>query len=389
MVAIIIINLFGVRGYGEFESAASMIKIIAVVGFIILGIIIDVGGQPGGEYLGARTWHDPGAFANGFQGFVSIFVTAAFAFAGTELVGLAAAETGNPRKEVPKACKQIFWRILIFYIVTLFLIGLIVPYTEPRLKSGASSYDARASPFVIAIENAGISTLPSIFNAVILISVLSVGNSAVFGASRTLCGLAQSGQAPKIFAYIDREGRPLPAVALSLIMGALAFLVYSGEDANNTVFNWLLALSGLSSIFSWGSINLAKIRFRRAWAKSGRDAKDLPWTSPVGVAGSYFGFGFNILVLIFQFIKAAWPIGYPSGDVGTRVSDFFQSYLAFPVVILCFLIYKVVKRTRYIRIDEIDLTTGRRDPMSRQELDREREELAARPLWKRVLSALC
>jgi len=388
LVAIIFINMFGVRGYGEFESAASIIKIIAVLGFIILSIIIDTGGAPDGVYRGARTWHDPGAFKNGFQGFVSIFVTAAFAFAGTELVGLAAAETGNPRKEVPKACKQIFWRILIFYIISLFMIGLIVPHTDERLTSGASSYDARASPFVIAIVDAKIRVLPSIFNAVILVSVLSVGNSAVYGASRTLCGLAQSGQAPAMFKYIDREGRPIPAVIVSLLMGCLAFVLYAGPNTNNTVFNWLLALSGLSSIFSWGSINLAHIRFRKAWARQGHTLDELPWASPTGIWGSYFGLIFNILVLVFQFVKAAWPIS-PSDTVALKVSDFFQSYLAFPVVMIFYIGYKIIKRTRVVKIDEIDLSTGRRDPLSRQELQRERDEEKAKPFYIRAWRALC
>ncbi|CEH15335.1 amino acid permease [Ceraceosorus bombacis] len=388
MIAIIIINLFGVRGYGEWEFFASSIKILAVLGFIILGAVITAGGAPDGRYRGGENWHNPGAFANGFQGFCSIFVTAAFAFAGTELVGLAAAETSNPRKEVPKACKQIFWRILVFYVVTLFLIGLIVPYTEPRLTSGATSYDARASPFVIAIEDAKIRGLPSVMNAVILISVLSVGNSAVFGASRTLCGLAQSGQAPKVFRYIDREGRPLPAVAVSLIFGALAFLVYAGEDANNTTFNWLLALSGLSSIFSWGSICLAHIRFRAAWARAGHTLEELPWTTPTGVYGSWFGFLFNILVLVFQAVKAAWPIS-PSDTPAGRASDFFQSYLAFPVVIVCYLVCKVVTKSRVIRIDEVDLSTGRRDPVPVQVLRAEREEAAAQPFYIKLYKFLC
>lgn len=133
LVALGIINFFGVKGYGEVEVVTSMIKIIAVIGFIITAIVIDVGGAPSGEYIGAAPWHNPGAFANGFKGFCSIFVTAAFAFAGTELVGLAAAETGNPRKEVPKASKQIFWRIIIFYVLSLFMVTLIVPYDREDL----------------------------------------------------------------------------------------------------------------------------------------------------------------------------------------------------------------------------------------------------------------
>lgn len=125
----------------------------------ILGIILNCGGGPQGHYIGGKYWHDPGAFNNGFKGLCNVFVTAAFAFAGTELVGLAAAETENPRKTIPTATKQVFWRILIFFIVSLIIVGLLVPYTDSRLVSGSSAADAHASPFVIAIEDAGTCSL--------------------------------------------------------------------------------------------------------------------------------------------------------------------------------------------------------------------------------------
>lgn len=136
--------------------------------------------------------HEPyHAFLNGFHGFCSVFVTAAFAYTGTELTGLAAAETVDPRKEIPKASNQVVWRIAIFYIVNLFLVGLIVPANSPLYSGEGSS--SRHSPFVIAIQLAGIKALPSIFNAVILISVMSVANSCTFGSTRTIQALAANG----------------------------------------------------------------------------------------------------------------------------------------------------------------------------------------------------
>lgn len=107
LLLIIGINLFGVKGYGEAEFVFAIIKVTAVVGFVILGIIINIGGGPDGGYIGTSVWHNPGAFHHGFKGLCSVFVTAAFAFAGTELVGLAAAETANPRKSLPTAIKQV------------------------------------------------------------------------------------------------------------------------------------------------------------------------------------------------------------------------------------------------------------------------------------------
>ena len=292
LVLIVSINLFGVKGYGEAEFVFSIVKIVAVAGFIILGVILNVGGGPEGSYIGGKYWHEPGAFNHGFRGLCSVFVTAAFAFAGTELVGLAAAETANPRKSLPTAVKQVFWRITLFYIVSLTLVGLLVPSNDKRLLGGTSSADATASPFVIAIKNAGITGLPSVMNVVIMIAVLSVGNSSIYGSSRTLAALAEQGMAPRILAYIDRKGRPLAGIAVSSVLGLLAFMAGSGRQTD--AFNWLLAVSGLSSIFTWGSICLAHIRFRKGWRMQGHTLDELAFRSQAGVVGSWLGFILNV-----------------------------------------------------------------------------------------------
>lgn len=302
LIIILLINFFGVRGYGEIEFLLSAIKVVAVIGFIILGIILIAGGGPNHRYIGGKYWRDPGAFANGFKGLCSVFVTAGFAFSGTELVGLAAAETDRPEEAIPRATKQVFWRVTLFYIVSLTIIGCLVSHTSTRLLNGSSSYDASAAPFVIAIEEAGIKVLPSIFNAVILCSVISVGNSSVYGASRTLCALAECGQAPKILTYIDRKGRPLSSIALSMLVGLIAYVNCAHVGAQ--VFNWLLALSGLSSFFTWASICGCHIMFRAAWKAQGHTLDELPFASPMGVLGSYIGLILNILCLVAQFYIA-------------------------------------------------------------------------------------
>lgn len=245
---IIVINMFGVRGYAEFEFFSSLVKLIGCVGFIIFAIVVDCGGTPmyigGGSsfpdpgpnnsnwhhgYLGAYFWHNPGAISEGFKGFASVFTVAALAYGGTELVGIAAAETKEPRKTLPRATKQVMFRVLLFYLVTLFLITLTVRSDDDRLV-GDSSYDPKTSPFVIAIQNTRVRALDHIFNAVIVISTLSVGNASVFGSSRTLHSLAENRLAPRIFLYVDREGRPVIALAVSLLVGLLGFLVYSSSE---------------------------------------------------------------------------------------------------------------------------------------------------------------
>lgn len=355
----------------------------------ILGIVLDCGGGPQGGYIGGKYWIDPGAFHNGFKGLCSVFVNAAFAFAGTELVGLASAETSNPRKSLPTAIKQVFWRIAIFYIISLLMVGLLVPYTDPMLLKGDSDADAQASPFVIAIQNAGISGLPSVMNVVIMVAVLSVGNASAYGSSRTLAALAEQGMAPRFLGYIDRKGRPIFSLLVSAAMGLLCFLAASDKQAQ--VFEWLLALSGLSSIFTWGSICLCHIRFRYAWKLQGHTLDELVYRSQPGIIGSWIGFVINCLVLIVQFWVAFAPVHYGSKSAGELVTNWFSTYLAAPVVILFYVCHKAVYRTPFwVKAKEIDLMTGRRDIGDISHLiAEERAEQASWSAWKKIYKLFC
>lgn len=365
LVILIIIQVFGVRGYGEVEFVLSCVKIAACTGFIILGIIINCGGVGNQGYLGAKYWHDPGAFNNGFNGFAGVFVVAAFAFGGTEMVGLAAAESANPAKSIPQATKQVFWRICFFYVVNLFILGLILPSNDDRLL-GASGANTKASPFVLAIQDAGIKVLPSIFNAVITISVISVANSCTFGSTRTMQALAERGMAPKILAYVDKAGRPIWCIVIQLAFGLLAFIGESGQSG--TVFNWLLALSGLGYFFVWGAICLTHIRFRYVWKAKGRSLDEIPYKPNFGVIGSYIGLFLNIVCLMATFYSAL----YPSSDATPDASVFFQSYLALPIVIALYIFWKVYSREwrMYIPVEDIDVDAGLREyvPEERDEL---------------------
>ena len=307
IILIIIINLFGALGYAEEEFFASTFKLTATVIFMIIAFVLVLGGGPAGgrydHYWGARLWYDPGAFANGFKGFCSVFVTAAFSFAGTELVGLAAAESKNPAKALPSAIKQVFWRVTIFYVLGLFFVGLLIDYHDPSLLSTSGYDDVHASPFVLVGKYAGLKGFDSFMNVTILVSVLSIGVSGVYGASRTVTAMAQQGYAPKIFTYIDKSGRPLPAVIATIAFGFLGYISVAANGA--VVFDWLLALSSLSTLFTWGSICLAHIRFRKAWLHNGHTLDEIPFHAVGGVYGSYLGLFICIIVLIAQVSHSA------------------------------------------------------------------------------------
>jgi len=383
-VFIIVINLFGTLGYAEEEFWSSCLKLAATVIFMIIALILVCGGGPSNglydEYWGARTWYDPGAFRNGFKGFCTVFVTAAFSFSGTELVGLAAAETANPLKSLPGAIRQVFWRVTLFYILGLTFVGLLVRSDDERLL-GATGGGSNTSPFVIAAKDAGLIGFDSFMNVVILVSVVSIGVSGIYGGSRTLTALADQGYAPKVFTYIDRSGRPLWSVIFILAWGVLCYMNLASTGV--TIFNWFVALSGLAALFTWGSICLAHIRFRKAWAYHGHTLDEIPFRAAGGVYGSWIGLAIIIIVLVAQFYTAVSPIGT---RVGTA-SDFFSAYLAVFVVASFWVAGYFWKREGWLRTAQMDVDTGRRE-LDWDLINKEREEIKSWPAWKRTLNRM-
>lgn len=384
-VVISSINLFGVKGYGEVEFVLSIIKVLAVIGFLILGICITCGvGDQG--YIGGKYWHNPGAFNHGFKGVCSVFISAAFSFGGIELVALAAAETENPRKALPKATKQVFWRVTIFYLLTSIVIGCLVPYTNTDLLDGEG---IAASPFVIAINQGGIKVVPHIMNAVIIVAVISVGNSSVYGASRTMASLAAQGLIPEVFGYIDRQGRPLVAIGITTLIGLLGFLVVNENEG--AVFTWFFSVCSLASFFIWGFINLTHLRWRWALYAQGRSKDEIIFRSPLGTFGSWTG----MALLIFIIAVLIWVSIFPIGESGADVVTFWQNCLSLPLIVVIFVAHKTYHKTwnhLWVKLDQIDLDTGRREiniEVLKQEIADEKQDLSEAPIWYRVYRFFC
>lgn len=406
----VFINFFGAKGFGYGESLLSVIKVVTIFGFCICGIVLTAGGRPhetfgphegygpDSQYIGAYFYNHrmdglpgSGAFANGVKGVFSVLVNAAFAFAGTELSALAAAETANPSKALPRACKTIALRIMLFYILSLCIAGFLVPYDDKRL--GAAK-DGSASPFVIALNNAHVKALPSIINTVICLAVLSVGNSCVYAGSRTAASMGAQGFMPRIFAYIDREGRPLAGLILVSIFGLLCFLAATPKYGE--VFDWLLALSGLSSVFTWGSICLAHVRFRMGMHRQGRSLDELQFKACMGLWGSLVGFLLCAAVIGLQFWIAVWPFGFKQMSPGEIAKDFFEAYLSAPVLLAFYLVAKFCWyrdfKSWFVRAKDMDLDSGAREfdweQIKLRNLE-ENERLRNKPWWYRAGNALC
>lgn len=213
IVLIMCLNIFAVSIYGEAEFIFASIKIITIVGLLILSLIIDLGGVDG-DRRGFRYWKNPGAMKEykgtgdkgRFLGFFSTLVNAAFSFGGVEMVAVAAGEAANPRRNIPKAVRRVFWRILIFYVIGALAIGVLVPYNDPKLLNAQANNapGGAASPWVIAMYRAGIPALPSIINAVILTSASSSANAFLYTGSRYLYAMAQNRHAPQFLLKCSR-----------------------------------------------------------------------------------------------------------------------------------------------------------------------------------------
>ena len=224
-------------------------------------------------------------------------VTAVFAFLGTELVGVTVGEAQNPRRNIPRAIKLTFWRILVFYICSVLLLGMIVPYNSDRLIFATKkSSSAAASPFVVAIQIAGIHGLPGFLNACILIFVFSAANSDLYIASRTLHGLALKGHAPKIIATTDKRGVPIYALGISSCFCCLAFL--SVSTGSKVVFGYFVNLVSIFGLLTWISILVSHIYFIKARRAQGIADRDMPYKSPFGLWGSYIALFFCCLIAV-------------------------------------------------------------------------------------------
>lgn len=236
-----------------------------------------------------------------------------------------------------------------FYLSSIFLIGLLIPYNNEYLIQDTGSLNSAKSPFIIVIEEAGIKILPHIVNAVVVVTILSVANSSIYASSRVLNAMAVKDLAPKWFAYVDIMGRPIHCLVLSFTLACLAFLVQL-KDEQSAVFLWLLSICGLSSVICWASICYTHIQFRAALKLKGKALSTLPYESPLGVLGSYIGLLLNIFIILCQLVAGIHPVDSELADMsaGQRAAHFWQSFMALPLIFLVFAWFKWYKGTRII-----------------------------------------
>lgn len=375
-VLIILINLLGIKVFGEVEFWLSSLKVITIVGVILLSLILACGGGPTHDATGFRYWHNPGAFkaqyktgATGqFLGFWSCMVNAVFAFLGTELVGVTCAEAQNPRRTIPRAIRLTFFRILFFYVLSVFLVGMLVPYNSKQLAFATSATTgANASPFVVAIKLARIPVLDHILNACILIFTLSASNSDLYVATRTLYGLACDDSAPAIFKRTTKSGLPIFAMIPPCIITLIAFLNVS--DDSRKIFIYFVNLVTILGLMSWISILITHIHFVRARRAQRITNDQMPYVAPFGLIGSYIALAICILVAVTKNYGVFIHNKKTYGNFDYKT--FITAYLGIPLWVGCYIGHKLITKSKKVTPEACDLFTGK------EIIDREEEEFLA------------
>lgn len=324
-----------------------------------------------GDAVGFRYWHDPGPWSNGFRGVAVVFVYCSTFYAGVESVAVAATECRNPRRAVPLAIRQTFWRIVFVYMGSAFFFGITCPSNADGLVNGASR--ALKSPMTIAIQTAGWNGGVHLINAFIFITCLSACNSSIYIGSRTLLYMGQNRKAPKILGWTSKRGVPIPAIVVTNLFGCLSMMNLS--TGAGEAYGYIVNLSGVATFLVWGAISFVHIRFRKGWKAQGYSVSDLPFKSWLFPWNAYFGLAANIFLALVQGWTSLSPF---------NAGNFVDAYILLPVFALIWFGYKLIFKTHFWRADEMDLQTGRRKDVDMLVEIQEGEFTKKQPLWKRL-----
>jgi len=352
LVLVFILNMLNVKMFGEAEFWFALIKVAAIVSFMVVAIVaivlgLHTGTDPHGGAITAGAHNilgNGGFFPEGFPIVFALTLGVVFAFGGTEMVGVAAGEARNPRRDVPKAIHTVFWRIMIFYIGAITVIGFLIAFNDSR-PLPTQTEDVASSPFTLVFERAGIGIAAALMNAVILTAVLSAGNSGLYASTRMLHSMALQGQAPAWFSYVNRHGVPVRALGATALVGAAGFL--TAVVGQNTAYAWLVNVSALCGFIVWLGIAACHFRFRRAYVLQGNDPADLPYQAPWFPLGPVLAFTLCALVILGQNYEAVFK---------GQLVEVLSSYIGLPVFGAIWLGHRLVTGSRMVRLEEADVS---------------------------------
>ncbi|OJJ42131.1 hypothetical protein ASPZODRAFT_126055 [Penicilliopsis zonata CBS 506.65] len=347
-------NLLAVGTYGEAEFWLSGGKVVLIIILFCFTFITMVGGNPQGDAYGFRHWQHPGAFAEyatdgqlgRFEGFLGALWISLFIIVGPEYISMVSAEAKHPRIYIKNAFKTVYWRFAIFFIGGSLCVGVLIAYNDPLLVSAITSgtSSSAASPYVIAMENLGVTVLPDIVTALMVTSVFSAGNTYSYAATRALHGLAVAKQAPRIFAKTTQKGVPIYSYIVVMAFSCLSLLQLS--NGSMKVLDWLIDLTTANIMIDYIVITTTYICFYHACQAQSFDRSALPYT---GRFQPYSGY-----ISLVWMVAMAGGFGYQSFKPWST-ADFFLDYTMVLLAVITFFFWKISKKTRWLRPTEVDL----------------------------------
>lgn len=328
-IAILIANILSVRIYGEVEYFLSMLKVSVIIVFIILGVFA-IFYEPS---FGTNRWAIGDApFHKGWMGFITVFLFAGFSFQGTELVGVASGETKNPEVSIPKAIRMVFWRLTLFYVLSMGVISLLISYTDPRL---AYNNDVSMSPYTLIFSTYLSKYAGHVINFIILVALVSAANASMYSSTRILWYLGHSGQTPGIFKYLSNKGIPIIALFATAVISSLTFI--SSFVGNGTFFKYIVQVSSLAGFLAWFGIAFSHYKFRKKHLAS------LGGESILKYKAKFYPYAQIISMIVIIFIIVARFITF---DTNYHLIDFIAVYSAIIVFGLLYAGHKIYSLKR-------------------------------------------
>lgn len=315
-VVLFLLNALSARAFGESEFWFSSIKVVTIILFIILGGcamfgLIDMKGAQAAPMLSNFT--NASILPHGIIGLLLTMITVNFSFQGTELIGIAAGESKEPEKTIPKSIRATVWRTLVFFVLAIFVLSGLIPHDQAGVIE---------SPFVLVFDNLGIPYAADIMNFVVLTALLSVANSGLYAATRMLYSLSKNGMTSQKLGIVNKKGIPMNALLLTFAIALLSLM--SGFFAEETVFMWLLSIAGLGAQVGWISISASQLAFRKQYLANGGKVSDLKFVTPLYPILPLVALILNITVLVSL-----------AFDPNQRIA----LYLGIPFLVFCYTFY--------------------------------------------------
>ena len=304
-------NLVSVRLFGETEFWFALIKIVAIVAFIVAGLAIllfGVGSLSEQASI-SNLWSHGGFFPKGAGGVLAALQIVTFAFIGVELIGVTAGETRNPRRELPPAINRVAWRILLFYVAAIAIVLMLIPWRQVSVET---------SPFVVAWKSVGIAAAAGILNGVVLTSALSSSNSGIFASARMLFSLSGNGEAPHALHFLSRAH--VPARALLVSAAVLMVGVVLNAVVPEKAFVYITSVATVGILWVWGMIAWAHLRFRARKAAAGEPPGQFPM--PLSPWSNYVVLAYVALVAVLLAVNADQRVALVAGGVWAAALGF-------------------------------------------------------------------